>query len=96
MPQHVRQEVSPNGAATSSGEQRAAIYTRVSTQEQSDHGYSLGAQEQDCRKLAEELPPGCYCLSGHRQRRIVGSPRTQRPAGRSKASGVFYRPGVRH
>lgn len=49
------QEVSPNGAAVSTVGQPAAIYTRVSTQEQSDHGYSLGAQEQDCRKLAEEL-----------------------------------------
>jgi site-specific DNA recombinase len=34
---------------------RAAVYTRVSTLEQSERGYSLDAQEADCRKLADEL-----------------------------------------
>lgn len=34
---------------------RAAIYCRVSTQEQSERGYSLEAQAQDCRKLAGDL-----------------------------------------
>jgi site-specific DNA recombinase len=34
---------------------RAAIYTRVSTLEQGEHGYSLEAQECDCRRLASDL-----------------------------------------
>ncbi|MCX6021192.1 MAG: recombinase family protein [Chloroflexi bacterium] len=34
---------------------RAVTYCRVSTAEQSEHGYSLEAQAADCRKLAEEL-----------------------------------------
>ena len=34
---------------------RAALYCRVSTQEQGQRGYSLGAQEQDDRALAAEL-----------------------------------------
>ncbi len=33
----------------------AAIYCRVSTAEQSERGYSLEAQAQDCRRLATEL-----------------------------------------
>jgi len=38
-----------------SGSLRAAIYTRVSTLEQGERGYSLEAQAVDCRKLAAEL-----------------------------------------
>src|SRR5262249_25074904 len=34
---------------------RAAIYCRVSTVEQGQRGYSLGAQEDDGRRLADEL-----------------------------------------
>ncbi len=34
---------------------RAAVYTRVSSQEQSERGYSLDAQAADCRALAAEL-----------------------------------------
>lgn len=33
---------------------RAAIYCRVSTQEQALNGYSLGAQKEVCRKLAQD------------------------------------------
>jgi hypothetical protein len=34
---------------------RAAIYTPVSTQEQSEHGYSLQAQLRDCRRFSDRL-----------------------------------------
>src|SRR5688572_30126572 len=34
---------------------RAAIYTRVSTLEQGEHGHGLDSQLKDCRKLAAEL-----------------------------------------
>lgn len=34
---------------------RAAIYCRVSTQDQGERGYSLDAQAQDCRALADEI-----------------------------------------
>lgn len=34
---------------------RAAIYVRVSTEDQARHGYSLDAQREACRKKAEEL-----------------------------------------
>src|SRR5688572_31066682 len=39
----------------SSATLRAAVYTRVSTLEQGERGYSLEAQAVDCRKLAAEL-----------------------------------------
>lgn len=39
----------------SSATLRAAVYTRVSTLEQGERGYSLEAQAADCRKLAAEL-----------------------------------------
>ena len=32
-----------------------AIYVRVSTQQQAEHGYSLQTQEESCRKKAQEL-----------------------------------------
>jgi site-specific DNA recombinase len=38
-----------------SAQARAAIYTRVSTLEQGERGYSLDAQAQDCERLAGEL-----------------------------------------
>ena len=34
---------------------RVAIYVRVSTQEQAEHGYSLGTQMEACRQKAQEL-----------------------------------------
>lgn len=34
---------------------QAAIYTRVSTLEQGEHGYGLDVQLKDCRRLADEL-----------------------------------------
>src|SRR5262245_52914957 len=34
---------------------RAAIYSRVSTLEQGQHGFSMDAQTADCRKLAAEM-----------------------------------------
>jgi site-specific DNA recombinase len=34
---------------------RAAIYTRVSTLEQGEHGYGLDGQLKDCQRLADEL-----------------------------------------
>jgi site-specific DNA recombinase len=34
---------------------RAAIYTRVSTLEQGEHGYGLDVQLKDCRRLADEM-----------------------------------------
>ena len=34
---------------------RVAIYARVSTQEQAEHGYSLGTQLEACRQKAQEL-----------------------------------------
>ena len=34
---------------------RAAIYVRVSSLEQSKEGYSLEAQEQDCKRLAADV-----------------------------------------
>ena len=34
---------------------RVAIYVRVSTQEQAEHGYSLGTQMEACRQKAHEL-----------------------------------------
>src|SRR5438094_7681948 len=34
---------------------RAAIYSRVSTLMQAQHGFSLAAQAKDCHRLAEEL-----------------------------------------
>src|SRR5688500_10038884 len=34
---------------------RAAIYTRVSTLEQGEHGYGLESQLKDCQRLAAEL-----------------------------------------
>jgi len=38
-----------------SGSLRATIYTRVSTLEQGERGYSLDSQADDCRRLAAEL-----------------------------------------
>ena len=41
---------------TASGTLRAAIYVRVSTLPQEEHGYGLEAQLKDCRKLAADTP----------------------------------------
>jgi len=37
---------------------RAAIYCRVSSEEQAQHGFSLAAQERDCRIHVEKISPG--------------------------------------
>jgi site-specific DNA recombinase len=37
---------------------RAAVYIRVSTDEQAEHGYSLSAQEESCRRKVQEICPG--------------------------------------
>ena len=34
---------------------RAALYTRVSTEEQAEHGYSIDEQERLCRKYIDDL-----------------------------------------
>lgn len=53
----VRRATSPVHSATDAPTtpSRAAVYVRVSTLEQGEHGYSLDAQGQDCRRLAAEL-----------------------------------------
>ncbi|MFZ5813785.1 MAG: recombinase family protein [Bacillota bacterium] len=42
--------------------QRAAIYLRVSSEDQARHGYSLGEQEERCRQLAADLGAGQVVL----------------------------------
>ena len=43
------------GARRGVGMMRAALYTRVSTEEQAEHGYSIDEQERLCRKYIDDL-----------------------------------------
>lgn len=68
---------------------KAAIYTRVSTDDQADKGYSLPSQLDGCRQYIEQL--GYAVVAEFRDDHSGAIPVTERPQGRRLAEMIKFR-----